>query len=253
MITPCGGTAIGVKSRGSGGPNAALPLLPFNSKVFVHFRLSLVSICAVPFFSITAGAARATTIVSVTGPLSIGFVVGNSSSLAATWSQANTYSDVMIAARLHATFPDQASQGDAYLTTRIGPGTTSADEIARSHFMTIPGERPLIPLFSNLTLGPGNYFLTLGSTFNMSPVPVWDNTEPAIVDVAVDTGVNLGPRLATLGSIANSYPPSSSFVSVSQYLIFTVTGTPTAIPEPASRVLLGLGLCGSFCVRGFFL
>jgi hypothetical protein len=55
--------------------------------------------------------------------------------------------------------------------------------------MTIRGERPLIPLFSSLTLGPGNYFLTLGSTFNTSPVPVWDNTEPAIVDVAVQVNV----------------------------------------------------------------
>src|SRR5215472_2994643 len=211
--------------------------LPFDHEVFVHFRLLLLSICAVSFFSFTTGAARANTIVSVTGPLSIGFVVSNTESLAATWSQANTYSDVTITALLHATFPDQTSEGDAYLTTRIGPGTTSADEIARSHFSTIPGESFLIPLFSGLTLGPGSYFLTLGSTSNMSPVPVWDNTEPGIVDVAVDNGVNLGSRFQSFP--ASSYPPSSSFASVSHFWIFTVTGTPTIIPEPSTMVFTG--------------
>src|SRR5204863_8662304 len=56
--------------------------------------------------------------------------------------------------------------GTAFLTTRVGPGATIADEVARYNYTVTS---PLFPhelktLFSGLTLGAGTYYLIISGS-----------------------------------------------------------------------------------------
>lgn len=59
--------------------------------------------------------------------------------------------------------------GTAYLTTRIGPGTTTANQLASVPFSVTGIDTPVLTtLFSGLTLGAGTYYLVLSSPPNES-------------------------------------------------------------------------------------
>lgn len=98
-----------------------------------------------------------------------------------------------------------------------------------------------VTLFSDLSLGPGDYFLTLGPRSGGGTVGWF----PAInLTVIEDTGVALGPCLAA--SAAAPYPPASPLgpptgqCGPDNVMIFTVTGTATTpVPEPATPTLIG--------------
>jgi hypothetical protein len=74
------------------------------------------------------------------------------------WTQTGSYTDVSIFAVISAQNIVGNGTGTVFLTTKIGAGTTTADEIARTTLSGIAfGGDSLIPLFSGLTLGPGTY------------------------------------------------------------------------------------------------
>jgi hypothetical protein len=77
----------------------------------------------------------------------------------ASWSSLVAYDNVSIFAEVGA----DNSFGDltAFLTTRVGSGTTAANQVA-SVTMTPPAyNSPGVDLFSGLNLGPGTYYLVL--------------------------------------------------------------------------------------------
>jgi hypothetical protein len=195
-------------------------------------------------FGLFAGPATASTIVSVTGPSSIGFGLGGTEgAYAVSWSQSNTYTDVTIAAVLGSFIVGETAEADAYLTTSIGPGTTVASQIA-SAVVTVPGTDPLsVTLFTGLTLGPGQYFLTLSAPAGVNPAPGWTNTESPTV--TVDTGVTNGPVYSTFGVVPSLYPPASPFSPDSVSLLYTVT----SVPEPATLLLVGTAVLSSLFAR----
>ncbi|HXA64253.1 MAG TPA: PEP-CTERM sorting domain-containing protein [Bryobacteraceae bacterium] len=209
----------------------------------MNFRQSSLLAGVAVGLSLFASSATATTIVSVEGPPSIGFGVGGTEgALAVSWSQSQTYTDVAITAVLGSFLVGETALADAYLTTRIGPGTTIADQIASSH-VTIPGTDPIaITLFSDLVLSPGQYFITLSAAAGVNPTPGWTNTDSPTV--TVDTGVSNGPVYGTF-AVPSLYPPASPFTPVSVSLLYTVT----SIPEPGTLWLLGTSLCGLVCWR----
>jgi len=103
----------------------------------------------------------ASTIVSVTSPPGLSSAIGPAA-VATSWSQTNAYVDVTIQALVDSLLVGESPMGTAYLTTRIGPGTTSLDEIAAAPF-TVPLLLPVcsgsncganVTLFSGLILGP---------------------------------------------------------------------------------------------------
>jgi hypothetical protein len=136
--------------------------------------------------------------------------------------------------------------GMAYLTTRIGPGTTMADEIASTSY-SVTG-RDFDPtddtLFTGLTLEPGAYFLVL-TGYGPGGWQVAHADEPPIVAAGVSAS-NIGGGALGLAL----YPPANSFV-VSGFLEYSVTGmtAPTTVPEPSTPLLIACAMLVLFEVR----
>jgi len=192
----------------------------------------------------------ADTIISVTAPPSLSSLIESSFVVSTSWSQSDAYTNATIAVLVNSALVGEMPTAEAYLTTSIGPGTTTADEIAQTQF-TVPGELPvcspfacgaLVTLFSGLSLSPRTYFLTLGPHATSNGTVGWfPALNPTVIE---DTGVAEGASFFSLA--ADTYAPASAFEIYSEALNYTVTGT-SAIPEPRMAPLIGLAalfLCG---------
>jgi hypothetical protein len=181
-------------------------------------------------------------VISVTAPPVLSTLIDSSSIAATSWSQTNAYADVSIAALVDSAVVGQTPTADAYLTTEIGPGTTVADEIARSRFM-VPAVLPIcsanacgayVTLFSTLSLGPGTYFVTMGpDPSSIGTVGWFPALNPTVV---TDTGVSEGASF--FASAANIYPPASAFTVSPFAMDFIVTGTAVSIAEPDTATMI---------------
>jgi hypothetical protein len=125
------------------------------------------------------GFASAATIESVTGTADTGWFVGGSAGgdtmQASGWTQTGSYDNVSISAELGNGFGVSAMS--AFLTDKIGPGTTAADVIASTS--DLPGtslETDLI--FSGLSLGPGSYYLVLAAPGSVEVGNWWARPRP---------------------------------------------------------------------------
>jgi hypothetical protein len=221
-------------------------------------------VCVLATILISAKSLKADTIISVTGAPGLSTLIGSGSPAVSTfWAQSNAYTGVAVAVLVNISVSGgQSATADAYLSTRIGPGTTVADEIAHTGF-TVPAIAAgggdvcspqgncgsIVTLFSGLSLGPGTYFLTLSSTARSSPLVGWF---PALTmpTVLQDTGVAEG--FSYYAPVVGSYAPASVFqeqlTSLNNSPLYTfsmsfaVTGTAVnAVPEPALAALVGLG------------
>lgn len=199
-----------------------------------------------------AGAASAGTIVSntFTGVNSAGAV---SSLLAVSWTQTGTYINVDIGANLISNGSSSPATGTAYLMSRIGPGTTAADQVAAPLAVSVlgnPGINAMTTIFTGLTLGPGSYYLVIApDAVSGTDALYWDGIVPP--SATLDTGVTLGPAQILSGTQA-AYAPASTFTTSTITPIFIVTGTTAPVssaPEPASALLVALGAVAGAAMR----
>ncbi|MBS1826130.1 MAG: hypothetical protein JST93_12480 [Acidobacteria bacterium] len=162
----------------------------------------------------------------------------------AGWSQTGSYTNVSIRMALK-DFGDVPEAGtvQAFLTNQIGAGTTQAanEVVAPVTVAFAAGHEGMLTLFTGLSLGPGNYYVT------MTRVPsevtfalVGEVSSPSPV---LDTGV------AILGYGIAIGAPSTYIPDMPQNWTFTawafdVTGDPVVdgVPEPSNLWLLGSGL-----------
>jgi hypothetical protein len=157
-----------------------------------------------------------TIIISVTAPPSLSSLITSSGVVSTSWSQSKPYTGVSIAVLVNAAIVGQTPTANAYLTTKIGPGTSTMDEIAHTRF-TVPAELPIcsfscgamVTLFSGLSLGPGTYFVTMGPDPISSGAVGWFPTFSQ--SVITDTGVSQGTSSIAQFSAVASYPPASDF------------------------------------------
>jgi hypothetical protein len=185
-------------------------------------------------------------ILSVTAASGEATALGGSGFLGESWSSSNTYANVNISAQVSSApfSTDPIVSVTAYLTSQIGSGTTLGDQIATAT-VAVPGFSPdfgYTTLFSDLTLGPGNYFLTLAATDPTdSGTAAWAGYGPG--RVATDIGVAwLGDY--GVGGVANlSYPPASEFHFDPSFYGFEVTGEPVSSSGSEPSTSMPLALC----------
>lgn len=163
----------------------------------------------------------------------------------AAWSQTDLYNNVSISAELDGN--GTAINGTAYLMTQVGPGTTTANQIASAGFAVsaLPFGPDLTTLFTGLTLGPGTYYLVItasGGGWEISDASAATITAPGVA--LVDGNYTTYPN-----NVDEPYPPDDMFSSAPETnnLEFIV-----ATPEPSVSILLGLGLVGLtiMCPKG---
>lgn len=191
-------------------------------------------------------AAHATTIYDVNGPSPFGFA--NQTVLVEGWNQNALYNNVTITAPLEDNSsggPIGGVEGTVYLTNKIGPGTTVANLVAPP--VTVSGLTNTFTvrtLFTGLTLGPGNYYLTFRST-NSNPLSMsmegsstpTQTFGPGVTGLGADGQITPDPfPPATAVSLS---PPGNLFVTVSGNLLVNYN-----IPavSPSILILLGFAL-----------
>ena len=200
-------------------------------------RGGLLLLTALLAMTVATPSARADTIAQTSGTISAGYTLESGvQALEGGWSMTNGYDDVTITAEVGG---QSGGSITAYLTTQIGSGTTSADEIA-SYTFTPGSVDETVTFFSGLNLAAGTYFLTLtGSSTNNqwwwgTVSPQITTADDAMVFTDGHSGVNNGPLA--------SNAPASTFHSSGLGLIFAVTGDPVATAEPSSMLLCCLAL-----------
>jgi len=188
--------------------------------------------CLVLFAAMTASAQ---TIITRTGTPAAFGLVGPADYV--SWTQTGTFSNVTIAANLISS--SGTASGNAYLTTQVGAGTTTAQQVATTAVSTSNSATSGIPttLFSGLTLGPGTYYVVVsGANLGLG-------TGSSAVTV-VGTGVTAnGDGVAS--SLA-SFPPASTFFLKGQTALFSaVAGSsapPTGVPALSPFAMLATAL-----------
>ena len=167
-----------------------------------------------------------------------------------SWTAPGSYTDVAISAFLSSASANNNGTGTVYLTNRIGPGTTTANQIAVTTLSGIAFEPSTATnLFSGLSLGPGTYYLITAR--NLGPGGLgWEAFFGN--SATMDPGVIINPEELSLSEA--SYPPASNFFTAGDTAFnFDVTGNPVlpSVPEPSTLPLAGCGLLlGSLAIMG---
>ena len=142
-----------------------------------------------------------------------------------SFSLSKSFQNVAISLSMSA-FPHSGTTATAYLTTRIGPGTTSANEVASTRFTFPTGidyVSPDIMLFTGLTLAPNTYYVTFSNTGGANYGGLWIVFSGTAV---VNPRVKVGDVVYTTSP--DAYAPEASYAhqgSGLHYLpIMTITG-----------------------------
>jgi hypothetical protein len=194
---------------------------------------------------------HAANIINTSGSNSFGF--NGQLAFVTAWNQTTGYSGVNIAmplADLSAGGPIAGVEGTVYLMNQIGPGTTTANEVAAPVPISgLTGVFTPVTLFTGLSLPPGNYYVVLVPT-NVSPMSM--SPEGTDISVVVTTGTGV----TTLGAggpptLAAYAPASTSFLNLPGNLYLNVTGdvAPSMTPAPSSLLLM---LAGLACIGLWF-
>lgn len=162
----------------------------------------------------------------------------------AGWSQTGTYTNVTIRMALKdvGQIPEGGSV-QAFLTNQVGAGTTQAgNELIAP--VTVPfsaGHEGLLTLFTGLSLGPGNYYVTM--TRSAAEVTSASIGEVGVPSPVLDAGVSILGYGIAIGAPSSYIPDMLQDWTFSGWA-FDVTGDPVVdgVPEPSSLLLLGSAL-----------
>jgi hypothetical protein len=172
----------------------------------------------------------------------------------ATFTVSDTFQNVSIEVKLRGETGSPSNSGTFYLTTRVGPGTTTADEIAVAPITGIP----FIPdvttvgyttILSGLTLAPDTYYLVLFSGLGIREIGwLWN---PIAATETTAPGVTIGEDLFGLSGGLAAYAPASTLGLPNRAQFFRVTGDLVVgrAPEPSTLALLAIAFAGAAGLR----
>src|SRR6202142_1023086 len=217
-------------------------------------RFGHVGLAALAFLLLMytcAPAANAATVFSVSGPntsdaLSTTILIQSSHlGFGVEFTTATNYSNVSFSVTLADTLGVPSTVGlEVFLTSQIGPGTTSSSEIASATptvnvvngGTSAPYNLSQVDILSLPFLPAGTYYLTFDATSVSDGSPKIVESLDAQRIVATLPGVTVDPTLDTGGPAA--YLPASGFGlldGVSSW--FAMTGDPASVPEPSTLLI----------------
>jgi hypothetical protein len=208
-------------------------------------------------FLVMSGVTQAANVFSITGSSTFGFA--NQKVLVQAWSQVSIYSNVTITmplADLSSGGPIGGVEGTVYLMNQIGPGTTSANEVAPPVSISgLTASFTTRTLFSGLTLGAGNYYVVLVPT-NTSPLsmsPEAGDSEvvtPGVGVAALGATSSLTPAPYPPATVLPLNPPGNLFINVDGDLRFSgASSVPALGTVGLGALLLGLAGAGIYFLR----
>ena len=168
-----------------------------------------------------AEVARATTIASIFGPDNpFGTLpgLGIGAGRATQWQSALAFDDVTVTADL-TTFIGIPSTATVFLTTKIGPGTTAADEIAHTTVALPDFFAPshTVTLFTGLNLAPADYYLLIATP--PATGGLWWTSDSSQVQTTLFPCNNQIPCPVTIGAGNPAFPNWQMFtVAPAAYL-----------------------------------
>jgi hypothetical protein len=189
-----------------------------------------------------AGTATASTVFDIPGP-TIGYSDFGDAALADSWTQNFSVINGSISVYVQGLEP---SGGDIhfYVTTNIGPTATLGDLVAFTT-LTEPFALTQVTPFSNLSLGPGTYYLILADyTPNNSPVNGPDWNYYAGSNITEAPGLTVNPMLEAFP--IGPFAPAADFEPVTIPILGTLSFTGTIVPvvsapEPSTLWMLAAG------------
>lgn len=160
---------------------------------------------------------------------------GTSTVYAVGWNESSSYSNVAVFANLFSV--GGGGTVDYTLATAIGPSTSFAQDGIVKGSVTLPANPTDVELFTLPELAAGTYYLVLDSP---TPNSAWQYNFPFQSNYTTASGVSfLGDQQAQFGAIDSAYTAGSAFSSIGYPVEFSVTGTPSTVPEP--NLLAGMG------------
>jgi hypothetical protein len=166
-----------------------------------------------------------------------------------SWHQTTQWTDVEVSLEIYNYgLVGSTTSATVYLLDSIGPGTTQTNEIASAVITSnVPFFQTVIP-FAGLTLGPGTYYLAYqhaGKPGDLSTFLTWLSNFDGAATTTTAPDVTKLDEFQSAGPLP-PYAPAASTVDMPFLTqpIFAVTGTPIAIPEPATLVLMLGGATG---------
>jgi hypothetical protein len=216
--------------------------------------------------------AQAVPIAAISGPDNpFGTVpaLGIGSGRATQWQSSLAFEDVTVTADL-SSFIGTTGTVTAFLTTKVGPGTTAADEIAHAT-VTLPDffdASHTVTLFTGLDLAPANYYLSIVGTGlwwtsdSSQVVTTLFPCDNAPCPVTIGAGDPAFPNWQMFTVSPNAYAPASIWTpfhfgfgemhfSVDGTLVKEATPTdpPAAVPEPGTLLLTLTGVAAAVRAR----
>jgi hypothetical protein len=215
-------------------------------------RFAPLIVLAITAISVPSSAARASTFLSVSGPILGSIGLGGEGSpgdeqVGAVEFTTNGLSDATISVTLTALLGSQTI--DAWVTNKIGPGTTAANVVAATTFAGPAYQTAVESPFSSLTLASGTYYLVL-SALDAPNLTGWDDTKSSAEAISSTVGNSYAASFGN-SDVYGSFAPAGVISDITSApndddLLFSVTMSATPLPSTWIVMLAGLIALGGF-------